>query len=120
MKKMNKGFAFISSPYAAVLHKNKGSQYTMSVIKQYAEFGCKIAIDNNFTPFSPVLTFSGIFKESQRKMIMNYCFEAIERCQVLYAIKTAYFYHSQGQQDEIAFAKQLKIPIIEFEFVCKR
>lgn len=116
----NKGFVFISSPYAAVLNSIQGSQYAMSIINQYAEFGCKKAIENNLTPFSPVLTFNAIFKESQRDLIMECCFNAIRHCEALYVIKTAYFNLSQGQQDEVAYAKSLNLPIIEFDFVCKR
>ena len=116
----NKGFVFISSPYAAVLKSVQGSQYAMSIINQYAEFGCKKAIENSLIPFSPVLTFNAIFKESQREMVMECCFNAIKHCQALYVIKTAYFHISQGQQDEIAYAKSLNLPIIEFDFVCKR
>lgn len=115
---ISKGFAFISSPYAAVLNNIKDSRYAMSIINEYAKFGCKRAIENGFIPFSPILTFNAILKESQRDTIMKYCFEAINHCQVLYVIKTAYFYFSQGQKDEIAYAKSLNLPIINFEFIC--
>lgn len=79
----------------------------------------KKALDNQFVPFSPVLTFEGIFDENQRDLIMQHCFEIISKSQALYVVKTGYFHLSSGMQDEIAYAKSLNLPIMEFEFVSK-
>lgn len=120
MKKKNQqqngGFAFISSPYAAVLSHIQDRQYAMSIIRSFAKFGCKKALDNKFVPFSPILTFGEIFNESQRELIMQHCFEAISKSQVLYVIKTGYFNQSNGMKDEIAYAKSISLPIITIEY----
>lgn len=113
------GIAFISSPYAAVLRHIQDKQYANHFIKSYARFGCKKALDNQFVPFSPVLTFEGIFDENQRDLIMQHCFEIISKSQVLYVVKTGYFHLSSGMQDEIAYAKSLNLPIMEIEFLSK-
>ena len=111
------GFVFISSPYLAVLQNITDKQYAMSLIRQYARFGCKKAMQNKAVPFSPILTFEGLFdEESQRDLIMDSCFEALSKCEALYVIKTGYFSLSKGMQDEIAYARSIRLPIIEFDY----
>ena len=110
-------FAFISSPYAAILRSKSDEDKARALIIQIARFGSKLALQDGFVPFSPVLAFEGIYTESQREVIMQKCFEAISNSSVFYCVQTEYFSKSLGMQAERKLALELNMPIIDIAFL---
>ena len=108
-------FAFISSPYAAILRSESDEDKARDIIIQIARFGSKLALQDGFVPFSPVLAFEGIYTEAQRDEIMQKCFEAISNSSVFYCVKTEYFSKSLGMQAERNLAVKINIPVIDID-----
>lgn len=110
---MRNKLAFISSPYAAVFEAINDSQKAREIALDLARNGGKMAARDGFVPFSPVLSFDGIFSETQRDEIMQKCFDAICESSVFYCVKSEFFERSTGMQEELKFAKNLAIPVYE-------
>lgn len=108
--------AFISSPYAAVLKRISNEKKAKELIMKIARYGSKLALENGFIPFSPVIAFDEIYTEDNREELMQKCFEAISLSSVFYCVKTDFFKDSFGMQEELEFALKHNILVVDIQF----
>lgn len=102
---------YICSPYRGNIRKNT------SVARRICR-GAMLKSKNSIIPIAPHLLYTQFLNDAddkERQIGLRACQDLIARCDELWAYIPKYG-PTEGMRQEIAVAKSLRIPIIEFSF----
>ena len=100
---------YICSPYRSYLKDPAGRDKEISRNLKLARKGCRIAVERGFIPVAPHLFFPQFLnEETERDVGIDMGMELLKNCDAVWVLGRTV---SDGMAGEIAFARELGIPV---------